>query len=542
MRRGARSGLLSIAAALVCAFALFAGSASTALAVDAPKWVAAIYVEGQRAVGLRWIAAAGATGYKVLRSATAGSGHVEIAAPAQPQYFDNTVQPGESYFYILQAVAGAEVSPNSDEKSITIPGTKKVATVPPEWSAVKPDASTEFGKTNYRVGLAWNAPKSGKAIAYNLYRSETPGKDYQSLASSAETSYIDAKVEVGKTYYYVLTTLDDSFQESSYSPEQKVTIVEIKKEVVKKKKKVTGVPLHSKKLFTLDNNLGLLNQPRDLTVAENGTVYVADGAGHKIVVFDKDNQFVERYGEPGRAEGQLDTPSGIIIVNDDLYVTDQTNGFINIYRQDGKWVKAVQAYQDPKLKKAQPWGIAFDKNRKRFYVVDSLNSQIHVYDEDLKFEFLFGTKYDDTGKAVEPMELKYPIGVDVSNDGSRIVVVDTEAHVTFYDDKGTKLEQVGERGAGAGTFMYLNGMAHDAKTDWFFAIDKTINTAQIFDGNGNFKYMLSSEDGKGTPGLANPNGGEIVGDKLYITENLAKRYSILQLLWEKSPPPFAAAE
>lgn len=533
-----RSGLWSVAAGLICACTMLFAMVGSAAAIDAPKWVAVLYVDAQRSVGLRWTPVPGASGYKVLRSDKAGSGHVEIAAPAQPQYFDATVLPGENYFYVLQAVAGAELSPNGDERAIAIPGSKKVLTVAPEWVAIKADASTEFGKTNYRVGLSWNSPKSGKAIAYNLYRSETSGKDYQSINSSAETSFIDAKVELGKTYHYVLTTLDDSFQESGYSAEKSVTIAAAAKDTTKKKKKLTSVPLHSKNLFTLDNKLDLLKQPRDITVADNGMIYIADGAGHRIAVFDKDNQFVAHYGVPGRGEGKLDTPSGIVIVDDDLYVTDQTGPYIHILRPDGKFVRSVPAYQNPKLPPTQPWGIAHDPKLGRFYVTDQINHQVQVYDEKLKFEFAFGTKYDDAGKAIEPLELKFPIGIEVSNDGSRIVVVDGEAHVTFYDDTGTKVEQLGERGAGVGTFMYLNGMAHDVKRDWFFAVDKTVNTAQIFDGNGGFKYMLSNEDGKGAPGLSNPNGAHIVGDRFYVVENIAKQYSIRQLLWDKSPPPF----
>ena len=93
---------------------------SAAQAVDAPKWVAVLHVAAQEAVGLRWMPVSGATEYKVLRSTTAGSGYAEIASTAQPQHFDKEIEPGTTYYYVLQAVAGAEVSPNSEEKSVAI--------------------------------------------------------------------------------------------------------------------------------------------------------------------------------------------------------------------------------------------------------------------------------------------------------------------------------------------------------------------------------------------------------------------------------------
>ena len=133
---------------LAAAVALLA-AAGPAAAVDAPKWVAAIYIDAQRSVGLRWMPVPGATAYKVLRSEKTGADYKEIAASPQPQHFDPAVEPGSTYYYVLQAVAGAETSANSDEKSVTIPGQKKKALAAPEW-AKDPvvQESTEFGKTH----------------------------------------------------------------------------------------------------------------------------------------------------------------------------------------------------------------------------------------------------------------------------------------------------------------------------------------------------------------------------------------------------------
>jgi len=531
---------LAFGAALAMAgVAVFVTSA--AAAIDVPRWVAAIYVDGQRAVGLRWQVVPGAGEYKVLRSTTAGAGYAEIAASPQPQYFDKTVEPGLTYYYVLRAVAGAEVSADSAEKSVTIPGVKKITSVPPAWNQVQADSSTEFGKISYRVGLSWNKPNVGNPIAYNLYRTEVSGKDYQQIASLPDTTYVDAKVEVGKTYYYVLASLDESFQESAYSPERSVAIVEAKKSVSKKKEKINAVPLHTKTLFVLDSAKQILGQPRDLAVADDGSIFVSDAGLSKIVKFDKDNEFVTLIGEKGMGEGKMMSPSGIAIGPDDnLYVADQENPFIHVFTQNGRFVKSVAVYQHPLLPRAKPYGIDYDAKNDRWIVGDYFNHQIHVYDAKWKFQFAFGTQYDDTGKATGG-DLSFPVGVKATSDG-RVAVVDSNAHLTIYDGEGVKVTQIGERGSGVGTFMYPNGLAYEPKHNWLFVVDKTVSAVQVFDTNGKFKYALTNEDGKEPPGLVNPNGAKIVGDRIYVVENLAKRYTILKLLWDKSPPPFQSED
>ena len=61
-------------------------------ALEAPKWVAALHIPAQKAVGLRWTAVTGATGYQVLRSTTSGGdfrviNDSSVHEKSAPQYF-----------------------------------------------------------------------------------------------------------------------------------------------------------------------------------------------------------------------------------------------------------------------------------------------------------------------------------------------------------------------------------------------------------------------------------------------------------------------
>jgi len=129
-----------------------------AVAADPPGGSPRSSSRRRRRSACGWNPVPGSTGYKVLRSTTPGAGHKEIAAPAQPQFIDTTIEPGLTYYYVLQSVAGAETSANSEERSVAIPGEKNGrGAQAPEWVNVALAQTTEFGKVTNRVSLAWRS-------------------------------------------------------------------------------------------------------------------------------------------------------------------------------------------------------------------------------------------------------------------------------------------------------------------------------------------------------------------------------------------------
>src|SRR6266516_3073205 len=81
---------------------------------------------------------------------------------------------------------------------------------------------------HHRVNLNWQAPaeKPGVAVkSYNVYRSTTSGGQYAKIASGVpEPRYSDTTVNSGKTYYYVVTSVDAAGHESGFSAEIKATV------------------------------------------------------------------------------------------------------------------------------------------------------------------------------------------------------------------------------------------------------------------------------------------------------------------------------
>ncbi len=81
-------------------------------------------------------------------------------------------------------------------------------------------SGTGVAVVNHSVGLSW-LPSTSAVMGYNTYSSAQSGGPYTKLTSTpvASTSYSDSTVQAGKTYYFVVTSVDSSNMESAYSSE-----------------------------------------------------------------------------------------------------------------------------------------------------------------------------------------------------------------------------------------------------------------------------------------------------------------------------------
>jgi fibronectin type 3 domain-containing protein len=75
----------------------------------------------------------------------------------------------------------------------------------------------------HSVTLTWNAPTPMKGVtvkSYNVYRSTTSGGPFLKIASHVPgPPFQDRLVTSGRTYFYVVTALDQTDHESRFSSE-----------------------------------------------------------------------------------------------------------------------------------------------------------------------------------------------------------------------------------------------------------------------------------------------------------------------------------
>jgi hypothetical protein len=104
---------------------------------------------------------------------------------------------------------------------------KRFSNQPGGGDTTAPAAPTGLSATsgNSMVSLNWNDNNENDLAGYNIYRSTNSGSGYGKLNSSLLTSsdYIDYDVDGYVTYYYIVTAIDTSLNESNDSSEVSAT-------------------------------------------------------------------------------------------------------------------------------------------------------------------------------------------------------------------------------------------------------------------------------------------------------------------------------
>ena len=92
---------------------------------------------------------------------------------------------------------------------------------PPDTTAPANPTGLAATAGNEEVSLDWNDNTEGDLDGYNVYRSTTTGSGYSKINGSlvSASAYTDSSVSNDTTYYYVVTAVDTSTNESGYSNE-----------------------------------------------------------------------------------------------------------------------------------------------------------------------------------------------------------------------------------------------------------------------------------------------------------------------------------
>ncbi len=126
---------------------------------------------------------------------------------------------------------------------------------------------------------------------------------------------------------------------------------------------------------------GALNLPRDIEIGHDGLVYVVDGGNFRIQVFEQDGRFVKSFGSVGRQFGQFARPKGIAAdANGNLYVSDASHGNFQIFDNEGRLLLFIgdRKATDGPAKYMLPAGIDVDGDG-RVYMVDQFFRKVDIY-------------------------------------------------------------------------------------------------------------------------------------------------------------------
>jgi hypothetical protein len=127
-----------------------------------------------------------------------------ILAPGQSATLDGTFTPGTA-----GSLAGSvTIASNASNSPMTI-------------SLAGAGTTT----ASHSVAINWT-PSSSAVAGYDVYRSQVSGGPYSKLDSTvvAANSYVDATVQAGQTYYYVVTSVTSGGTQSADSTQALATV------------------------------------------------------------------------------------------------------------------------------------------------------------------------------------------------------------------------------------------------------------------------------------------------------------------------------
>jgi len=187
---------------------------------------------------------------------------------------------------------------------------------------------------------------------------------------------------------------------------------------------------------------GDLNTPRGIDIASDGTIYVADSLNHRIQQFSPNGLLLNDWGnfanalEENAPGGTFNEPWDVAVAPDgSVFVADTFNHRIQKFDSTGKFIKmwGIFAQGDTPESFWGPRGIAVDEDGNVF-VTDTGNKRVVVFDTDLNYKTQFG------GGGFEPGQFDEPVGITVNSSG-QIIVADTwNRRVQTFEINKTGLE------------------------------------------------------------------------------------------------------
>lgn len=256
---------------------------------------------------------------------------------------------------------------------------------------------------------------------------------------------------------------------------------------------------------------GQFTSPRNMALAPDGSIYVADSGNHRIQHLSAKGDIINVWGSFGKIEGttappagQFDEPWGIAVGPDgSVYVSDTWNHRIQKFSAKGDFIKMWGTFGQAETPFAL-WGpraIAVDKQG-HVLVADTGNKRIVIYDSDGNYITQFGKE------GFSPGEFNEPVGVAVDGEG-KVYVTDTwnqrvQVFVPGPNNEYTPLtnwEIVGWYGQSLDNkpFIAVDGQGH------VFVTDPEGYRVLEFSQQGQF-LRFWGDYGTGPDGFSLPNG------------------------------------
>ena len=252
-------------------------------------------------------------------------------------------------------------------------------------------------------------------------------------------------------------------------------------------------------------------------IALDGTsVYVVDQLNNRIQKFAPDGTPLAAWGGAGAGTGQLRTPFGAAVASGGLLVADFGNDRVQQFGFDGQPVRTLGRSGSGDGQFTRPAGVAVDRDG-NIYVSDHFNDRIEKFSASGRFLTQFGQSSLATPVpgavallGAPDSGLSRPEGIAVDRDGNLYVADYGRSRVVKLAPDGHLLTSWGSTGQGNGDFVGPKGVALDGNGHLYVA-DTGNGRIERFTLDGTFdaSWSLTSPTATATPtptGTPTPSG------------------------------------
>ena len=167
----------------------------------------------------------------------------------------------------------------------------------------------------------------------------------------------------------------------------------------------------------------------NITLYKNN-IFLSDCFNSRIICLDSNYNVIRTLGTPGRGPGEFLTPDQFGIINDSLYVYDQSTKKILVFTVDGKYCREFILRKYPKIFSR----FAMSKNGEIFVSTPLFEYPITVYDLKGDIKYGVGLKQNDKLSIRERMAgLRH---LSLFNDKYIIAIVTSRPEIEIYNLKG----------------------------------------------------------------------------------------------------------
>lgn len=216
-----------------------------------------------------------------------------------------------------------------------------------------------------------------------------------------------------------------------------------------------------------------LRRPQSGAVDAQGRIYVTDVSNHAIFVFDQAAGKLLVWRQASERQ-KFVTPIGIVMDADgQVLVADAELG--RVFRLD-RAGKPMGDFGFGILKR--PTGLARDALRGRIYVADTHAHDVKVFDDKGTLLEIVGNRGERDGELNFPTHIAYA--------GDKLYVADSmNARVQIFDVMGSAAASLGQRGLFIGNLIRPKGVTVDGHGN-IYVVESFYDNLLVFNGKGEF--------------------------------------------------------